>query len=61
MLEALCWTIENGVINSKENGILDPGGQTTRAETAQMLKISWRKCDTRIKSLSYNDTARELV
>lgn len=36
--EALCWATENGIINGKGNGILDPGGYATRAQTAQMLK-----------------------
>jgi len=37
-LDALRWATENGVINGKGGGILDPAGQATRAETAQMLK-----------------------
>lgn len=37
-LEALCWAAEKGIINGKNGGILDPAGQATRAETAQMLK-----------------------
>ena len=37
-LEALRWATENGIINGKGGGILDPTGQATRAETAQMLK-----------------------
>ncbi|MDE6260471.1 MAG: S-layer homology domain-containing protein [Oscillospiraceae bacterium] len=37
-LEALRWATECGVINGKDNGILDPRGYATRAETAQMLK-----------------------
>ena len=37
-LEALRWATENGIINGKGNSILDPTGQATRAETAQMLK-----------------------
>lgn len=37
-LEALLWATEKGVINGKGNGILDPTGNATRAETAQMLK-----------------------
>lgn len=36
--DALSWAVENHVINGKGNGILDPGGYATRAETAQMLK-----------------------
>lgn len=37
-LKALLWTTEHSIINGKGNGILDPGGYATRAETAQMLK-----------------------
>ncbi|MDE6259817.1 MAG: S-layer homology domain-containing protein [Oscillospiraceae bacterium] len=37
-LEALRWATQNGIINGKGNGILDPTGLATRAETAQMLK-----------------------
>lgn len=37
-LDALRWATEKGVVNGKGGGILDPGGQATRAETAQMLK-----------------------
>lgn len=37
-LDALLWATENGIINGKGNGILDPTGFATRAETAQMLK-----------------------
>ena len=37
-LEALRWAVENGVINGKGGGILDPKGLATRAQTAQMLK-----------------------
>lgn len=36
--DALCWATENGIINGKGSGILDPGGWATRAEAAQMLK-----------------------
>ncbi len=36
-LEALRWATEKSIINGKGNGILDPSGQATRAETAQML------------------------
>lgn len=36
--DALCWAVENHIINGKGNGVLDPGGNATRAETAQMLK-----------------------
>ena len=37
-LEAMRWAVENGVINGKGNGILDPKGLATRAQVAQMLK-----------------------
>lgn len=37
-LEAMCWAAENGIINGKGNGILDPGGKATRAQAAQILK-----------------------
>ncbi len=37
-LEALRWATENGIINGKGGGILDPKGYATRVETAQMLK-----------------------
>jgi hypothetical protein len=30
--------VENGVINGKGGGVLDPGGYATRAAAAQMLK-----------------------
>lgn len=36
-LEALRWATENGIINGKGDGTLDPTGQATRAETARML------------------------
>jgi len=36
--EALRWAVEEGILNGKDGGILDPDGQATRAETAQMLK-----------------------
>ena len=35
---ALLWASENGVINGKGSGILDPKGPATRAQVAQMLK-----------------------
>lgn len=35
--EAILWANENGIVNGKGNGILDPKGKATRAETAQML------------------------
>lgn len=36
-LDALRWATENGIINGKGGGILDPRGQATRAQVAQML------------------------
>ena len=36
--DAMRWAVENGVINGKGGGILDPMGLATRAQTAQMLK-----------------------
>lgn len=36
-LDALCWATENGIVNGKGGGILDPRGQATRAQVAQML------------------------
>ena len=36
-LDALCWAVENGIVNGKGGGILDPRGQATRAQVAQML------------------------
>ena len=36
-LQAMLWTNENGIVNGKGNGVLDPRGKATRAETAQML------------------------
>ena len=36
-LEALCWAIENGVINGYGDGRLGPQGLATRAQAAQML------------------------
>lgn len=37
-LDAMDWATEKDVIHGKGGGVLDPGGQATRAETAQMLK-----------------------
>lgn len=36
-LEAVAWAVEQGVIQGKGNGILDPRGNATRAEVATML------------------------
>ena len=35
--EALAWAVERGILSGKGNGVLDPTGTATRAETAQML------------------------
>lgn len=35
--KALCWANENGIVDGKGNGILDPRGRATRAEAAKML------------------------
>lgn len=32
------WAVNQGIINGKGNGILNPTGNATRAEAAQMLK-----------------------
>jgi len=37
-LNALRWAVENGIINGKGDGILDPKGIATRAQVAQILK-----------------------
>ncbi|WP_370688141.1 S-layer homology domain-containing protein [uncultured Bacteroides sp.] len=37
-LDAMRWAVEKGIIKGKGNGILDPQGLATRAETAQILK-----------------------
>ena len=37
-LDAVCWAVENGVLNGMGGGILAPQGLTTRAQAAQMLK-----------------------
>jgi len=37
-LDALRWAVENGILNGRGDGILDPTGLTSRAEAAQMLK-----------------------
>ena len=36
--EAMRWAYGRGIISGKDNGLLDPGGQASRAEVAQMLK-----------------------
>lgn len=36
-IDAMLWATEKGIINGKGGSILDPGGQATRAEVAQML------------------------
>lgn len=36
-VDAMLWATEKGIINGKGGGILDSGGQATRAEVAQML------------------------
>lgn len=36
-VDAVRWAVEQGVLAGKGGGLLDPGGQTTRAEAAAML------------------------
>lgn len=36
--DALCWAVEQGVLQGRGNGILDPKGNATRAEAAAMLE-----------------------
>ena len=36
--EALSWAVEKGIVQGKGGGILDPGGNATRAEAAAMLQ-----------------------
>lgn len=36
--EAMCWVTEQGYMQGKGNGILDPKGYATRAEVAQLMK-----------------------
>lgn len=36
--EALGWAVENGIVQGKSGGVLDPGGNATRAEAAAMLQ-----------------------
>lgn len=35
--EAVAWAVENGILSGKGNGILDPRGNATRAQVAQMM------------------------
>lgn len=37
-LEALRWAVDGGILNGYGDGRLDPQGQSTRAQVAQMLK-----------------------
>ena len=34
---AMQWAVANGILSGKGNGVLDPKGNATRAEVAQML------------------------
>ena len=36
--EALCWAVDQGILQGKDGGILDPKGMTTRAEAAAVLQ-----------------------
>lgn len=36
--DAMCWAVENGIANGFGNGLLNPQGQATRAQVAQILK-----------------------
>lgn len=36
--EAMTWAVDNGLISGKENNILDPSGNATRAEVATILQ-----------------------
>ena len=42
--EAMKWAVGNGVINGRENNLLDPQGTATRAEIAAMLHRFIEKC-----------------
>ena len=44
--DALLWATENGIVNGKGGGILDPKGSASRAETAQMLMNFCRQMPT---------------
>ncbi|MCI8474783.1 MAG: hypothetical protein HFF07_05540, partial [Oscillospiraceae bacterium] len=35
--DALCWAVEKGILTGRGDGVLDPGGNATRAEAAVML------------------------
>lgn len=37
-VDALCWAVENRIINGTGNGVLDPQGLSTRAQAAQILQ-----------------------
>lgn len=37
-VQALRWAVENGVVNGRSGGILDPNGYATRAEAAKILQ-----------------------
>ena len=37
-LNALCWTVKQGILQGKGDGVLDPAGQATRAEVAAILQ-----------------------
>lgn len=36
--DAVCWAVENGIVNGFEDGSLQPAGQATRAQVAQFLQ-----------------------
>ena len=36
--EAVCWAVENNMVQGYENGTFDPAGATTRAHAAQILQ-----------------------
>lgn len=35
---ALLWAVQNGLVNGKEDGVIDPAGNATRAETATIFQ-----------------------
>lgn len=47
-LEAMRWAVENGVLGGHDDGRLDPKGEATRAQAAQMLKnfVEHQEADT---------------